>query len=101
MVLLDDQWKFGSPKGDEPVAFLFFIFIDGKVNIGGYAIDVFYCIALWIKGLGIGEVVNEIGKSFGHFIGVFGGLLVFFPPFQILFYKLAFSHKVKRNKDTN
>ena len=92
-MLTHDHGKIIFPEINEPVPFLFFILVDGQVNIGGEAVKILYGFTSRVKCTCIGKVIRKGYESFCQCIGIIGMmLLIGFPTLFILFEKKGFSH---------
>jgi uncharacterized RDD family membrane protein YckC len=93
MILPEQQWKFITPKTKNAGKPLFFVLVDGLINTYSQTVNPPGCFTVRIKCFSIRKIVEQGNKPLGHFIRVFGlEVLVFVPPFRILFYKESFPH---------
>ena len=79
------------PECNQPVIFFFTIFKNIQVDFRSLPIYEPGNMAAGIKGFGIGQIIYQLDKVFGHFVGIPGWLLLHsLPPVFILFNKQGF-----------
>lgn len=87
----DGQRQVIFPETPYPAAVFLSVFVNIQVNPGGLCVDVGSDFAGGIKGFCIGQVIHQLGKRCGHFIGVIRRqVLVFQPAVLIFLYKKGF-----------
>src|SRR6185312_12417638 len=93
VILTDDERQFRLPETRESRYLLALVAVNAQVDARGKTVEVLGHPAMGIKGLGISQVVHEIGELRGHLIRIAGRLILVLLPFiDILLDKETFSH---------